>query len=199
MLYSDGGLGNDNIEMLERWKKETNGEYSEIYHNVRMKDGENRNKVYPKKNLENKPLRPTARAIAALSIVAISSLAVISHQNQRKIYDHVYETGVIPSSLSIRDDSVSGHLISYQDIYGNIQSMGSEYFVNLALQEGLEKGLNANELAIAFDYCGICDASFIKDSSFLGRIGEEIKVTWNIDEQLKEAVGEVENTTGRSL
>ena len=136
---------------------------------------------------------------AIIGLVSLGAVAFTHFESTKAIANHVYEADVFPEGMSVRNDSNAGIIVSYADAYGNRQTVSGDYFASMVLEEGLEKGFNADEVAIALDYCTGYDASAVKESSFLGRAGQEMRVlggVYNIEGQMSEALGE-EISSGR--
>ena len=151
-------------------------ELEEVYINNRTKINENRHKKYLKSQIIKKQKSRNKKIIAALIIsgIAVSS-AIASEYSQQKICDRVVESGIIPQGLSIRNDSTAGRIISYEDEFGNRQTMFGEYFAYTTLEKGEKLGYSVDELAIALDQIGACHADTIENSTLLGRLNEEMK------------------------
>ena len=193
---NDNGLGKDNVILMEKWnQKRKDQEAQERYNNTIVSFHDYKKKKYSKKDMKEEKIDVRKLFYILAGVLVVTCIGVKHHECKHKIYDKVMETGIIPKNLGITDNS-TGYTITYPDYYGNVQNMGADYFSQMIVEKGKEVGLSPDMVAIALEYGGVLgDASAIEESSLLGRIGEEIKVSWNIDEQIEKAVGKPTNAS----
>ena len=161
---------------IENHNKSKHEELEEIYSNNRMRASENRKKKYSKKNIKKKPIHINKKVMAGLIISGMAAtVGITSNHCEQQICNKVIESGIIPEGLSIRDDSISGKIVSYEDDFGNRQTMGGDYFSQLIVEAGQENGYTVDEIAITLDRLGVCHANTVENSTLLGRITEELK------------------------
>lgn len=191
-IQYDGGLGEDIIALMSNWQR-LEEERQENYVMNRVNNKERGQKSIPKSKASKKEIPAKKKAIVVGSLVIGGLIALGRYQAAGYITSHVLESGIIPEGLSKRDDSQAGLIFSYLDKYGNRQTMNGEYFIQMAVQNGKEKGFSPDQVAIALDHYGICNASAVADSSLLGRIGQELIAGSELLSVNQE------QTTGRSL
>ena len=166
--YLDYTLAN----IANRHAEENNTELNEVYNNNRMKNTK-KIKIFKNKLQINK--KNINKRILVATIISGIGLVAISHMRAENIiYQQVKESGIIPEGISIRDDSQYGHIISYENEYGNRQEIEADDLRIKIIENGLKENYTIDEIAIAIDAAGISSANLVEGSSLLGRIGTEL-------------------------
>ena len=163
-------------EHAQGYDKEHNTELNEAYNNNRMTNA--KNIEISKSNIIEKTMdiikHNKKRILAAVVISGIAAIGAAHMHAEDLLYKEAVEAEVIPKGTSFRDDSISGMIISYEDEFGTRQTLGADEFTKIAIGDGLEKGFSIDQIAVALDACGVCDARDIEGSSLVGRIGAEL-------------------------
>ncbi len=133
-------------------------------------------KEIPKSKMSQKQVNFRRKLIGTIGLVVMGTTAIMHYESKKVITRHVCETGIIPKNVSVRNDSRVGYLFTVVDEFGHAENISGEYFINSIVNEAEMLDMNVDDVAIALDYMGYCDAGTIEDSSFLGRFGQELKV-----------------------
>lgn len=140
------------------------------YYNSRKKEGKFNSKNKKKKEISKGKI---LAGIAGGILLATTGVCLNIGANQ--ITNEVIEADVIPGNVRMTHDSMAGFSPVIVDPETNavIDKMSIDEFVRIVINQAEQKGISANEVAIALDkmygYHGT-----VEGASFLGKIGEEL-------------------------